>query len=268
MKFSIIIVTRNAGTTIQACLESLASQTCADFEVVIQDGLSTDDTLPIIESFRARHSRLDVRVRQEQDAGVYDAMNKALAQARGEWVLFLGSDDRLFATDTLLVLSRELADADDVVYGDVFSPRFNGRYAGRFSVDRIRTANICHQSILLRRRLFDTLGGFDLRFRLWADWEHNMRWFLSPDVRARYIDTVIAHYADGGLSSRGGDPVFDREKPLHYVRHGRHSVPFRVKLRIVRHELTEALASRDLPRLFRAIRTCPAVVARVKPVVR
>jgi glycosyltransferase involved in cell wall biosynthesis len=268
MKFSIIIVTRDAGATIEACLESLAAQTCADFEVVIQDGLSTDDTLPIIEAFRGRHPRLAVRVWREKDAGVYDAMNRALDHARGEWVLFLGGDDRLFAADTLLVLSRELADDDDVVYGDVFSPRFNGRYAGRFSIDRILTGNICHQSILLRRRLFDRLGRFDLRFPLWADWEHNMRWFLSPDVRARYVDTVVAHYADGGLSSRGIDPVFAREKPLFYVRHGRHSVPYPVKRQIVRQELAEAYASRDLPRWFRAIRTWPAVLARVKPVAR
>jgi glycosyltransferase involved in cell wall biosynthesis len=268
MKFSIIIVTLNAGATMEACLESLASQTCDDFEVVIQDGLSNDDTLSIIESFHERHPRLEVRVRQAKDAGVYHAMNTALDRARGDWVLFLGSDDRLFAADTLECLSRTIADDDDVVYGDVFSPRFNGRYAGRFSIARIGVDNICHQSILVRRHLFDTLGRFDLRFRLLADWEHNMRWFLSPDVRVRYIDTVIAHYADGGLSSRNHDLVFTQEKRLLYVRHGRHSVPFRIKLRIVYDEIVEAIASRDTSRLFHAMRLWPAVAARVKPAVR
>jgi glycosyltransferase involved in cell wall biosynthesis len=268
MKFSIIIVTRNAGATIQACLESLASQAHGDFEVVIQDGMSTDDTRWIVEAFRDRHRQLDIRFQQVRDGGVYEAMNMALDRARGDWVLFLGGDDRLFAADTLSGLSEALTDEDDVVYGDVVSPRFNGRYAGRFSVARIGESNICHQAIVIRRRLFETLGRFDVRFRLLADWEHNMRWFLSPNVRARYIDTVIAHYADGGLSSCGNDQVFEREKRQLYIRHGRHSVPFRIKLRILRKEIGEAIATRDRSRLAGALRLWPAVVARSSPIAR
>lgn len=268
MKFSIIIVTRNAGVTIQGCLSSLAAQTYGDFEVVIQDGLSTDDTLSIIEAFRRRHPELDVHVQQGRDGGVYEAMNMALDRARGDWVLFLGSDDKLFAADTLRVLSGSVSDDDDVVYGDVVSSRFNGRYAGPFSIARIGESNICHQAILIRRRLFDTVGKFDVRYRLLADWEHNMRWFLSPDVRVRYIDMVIAHYADGGLSSSGSDRVFERERPLLYVHHGRHSVPFWIKLRILRNEIRQAVVSRDLTRLSRTLRLWPALVARKVTVAR
>jgi len=268
MKFSIILVTRNAGATIQACLESLASQAYDDFEVVIQDGMSTDDTRSIIEAFRDRHRRLEIRFQQVPDGGVYEAMNMALDLARGDWVLFLGSDDRLFAADTLSGLSGALTDEDDVVYGNVVSPRFDGRYGGRFSTARIGKDNICHQAIVFRRQLFETLGKFDVRFRLLADWEHNMRWFLSPNVRARYIDTVIAHYADGGLSSSGNDRVFEREKRQLYIRHGRHSAPFRLKLRLLRKEIREAIATRDWSRLIGALRLWPAVVARSSPIAR
>lgn len=265
---SIIIPTMDSAGTIGDCLDSLAAQTSADFEVLVQDGLSADRTLEIVEACRARHPRLDIHVRQEKDGGVYDAMNRALERARGEWLFFLGSDDRLFDADTLFRVSRSLTTHDDVVYGDVVSPRFDGRYGGRFSIERIGQVNICHQAIFLRRRLFDVIGTFDLRFRVLADWEHNMRWFLSPAVRVRYIDEVIAHYADGGMSSRCRDPVFEREQTLLYVRHGRHCLPTRMKARIVGTELSASIRDRDWPRLVRALGAFPAVMARRLPVMR
>lgn len=265
---SVIIPTKDSAGTIGACLDSLASQTCVDFEVLVQDGLSADGTVDIVEAFRTRKPRLDMHVVQERDGGVYDAMNRALTRARGEYVLFLGSDDRLFDADTLLRVSRSLSTHDDVVYGDVVSPRFDGRYGGRFSIDRIKHSNICHQAIFVRRRVFDALGTFDLRFRVLADWEHAMRWFLAPHVRVRHIDEVIAHYADGGLSSCCLDPVFEREKRLLYVRHGRHCVPTWKKARIVAKEISAAIRRHDWPHLGRALASCPAVIARQLPISR
>lgn len=265
---SVIIPTKDSAGTIGVCLDSLASQTCADFEVLVQDGLSADGTVDVVEAFRVRNPGLAMHVFQERDGGIYDAMNRALGRARGEYVLFLGSDDRLFDADTLLRVSQSLTAHDDVVYGDVVSPRFAGRYGGRFSIDRIKRSNICHQAIFVRRRVFDALGTFDLRFRVLADWEHNMRWFLAPEVRVRHIDMVIAHYADGGMSSCSIDPTFAREQRLLYVRHGRHCVPTGEKARIVAREIFAAIRRRDWPRLARGLASCPAVIARQRPVAR
>lgn len=143
---SVIIPTKDSAGTIGVCLDSLASQTCADFEVLVQDGLSADGTVDVVEAFRVRNPGLAMHVFQERDGGIYDAMNRALGRARGEYVLFLGSDDRLFDADTLLRVSQSLTAHDDVVYGDVVSPRFAGRYGGRFSIDRIKRSNICSTS--------------------------------------------------------------------------------------------------------------------------
>jgi glycosyltransferase involved in cell wall biosynthesis len=265
---SVIIPTLNSAKTIEACLDSLAMQTYDDFEVLIQDGGSTDETLPLVESFGRRHPALTIHVNREKDRGIYDAMNKSLLHAEGEWVYFLGSDDRLFEPATLRTVAAALTDDVDVVYGDVTSPLFNGRYAGRFCIQSITRGNICHQALFVRRRLYDSLGTFNLRFRVLADWEHNMRWFLSPFVRVRYVDQVIAEFAAGGLSSVAKDLVFEREKTLWYVRHGRHSLPFRMKARLVATELKRAARERDWRHLLLALGTCPAVLARQRPLPR
>jgi glycosyltransferase involved in cell wall biosynthesis len=266
--FSIIIPTFNSARTMRACLESLSVQTFTDFEVVIQDGLSTDDTAAIIAEWHRAHPGLAVRVDSRKDRGIYDAMNKALLRAKGEWMYFLGSDDQLCEPDTLHKVADAFADDVDVVYGDVMTAQINGRYAGRFCMQQIARCNICHQSLFVRRRLFDSFGLFDLRYRVLADWEHNMRWFLSPRVRVKYVDQVIAVFAAGGLSSTGKDLVFGEEMMLLYVRHGRQSLPFRMKARLVLEELKRAARARDWRHFLRGLRACPAVLARQQPLPR
>jgi glycosyltransferase involved in cell wall biosynthesis len=269
---SIIIPTFNSAATMRACLESLSTQTCTDFEVVIQDGLSTDNTVAIVDVWHRAHPGLAVRLASERDRGIYDAMNKAIPRARGEWVFFLGSDDRLFDPETLKRVSSALTSDADVVYGDVVSAHFerhtgSARYGGRFCMLRILQQNICHQALFVRRTLFDRFGVFNPRFAAHADWEHNMRWFLSPQARVFHIDAVIAEYGDGGFSA-GGDPIFDKERALWYVRNGRHSLPFRMKARLVATELKRAARERDWQHLLLALGTCPAVLYPRRPLPR
>ena len=92
--FSIITATYNAGSTLPLLLESLASQTCRDFELIIQDGASTDNTVAIAESYRDKLPALSIE--SDPDVGIYDAWNKALPRINGQWTLFLGADDSLY----------------------------------------------------------------------------------------------------------------------------------------------------------------------------
>lgn len=91
--FSLITATCNAAATLPRLLDSLACQTCRDFELIIQDGASTDATIAVAESYAGRLPVLSIA--SEADAGIYDAWNRALARAHGDWVLFLGADDEL-----------------------------------------------------------------------------------------------------------------------------------------------------------------------------
>lgn len=213
---SVVIPTLNSAGTLARLLQSLEAQTFRDFEVLVSDGASQDATVELARSAAAALPRL--RVDSRPDAGVYDAINRGVVLARGQWVIVLGADDWLHAPDTLERAWRTLSRTPaDLVYGDVrMMARLAGveagaRYAGALSIEELMTKNICQQAIFYRRRLFDELGNFDLRYRIWADWDFNLR--VAFRRRIEWIDLVIADYAATGMSTRGGDALFEAEAP-------------------------------------------------------
>lgn len=208
---SIILPTFNSGAWVQGALESLAAQTERDFEVVVSDGASPDNTLTVVEAWRTRLPVLQVLSRH--DRGVYDAINLALAASRGHWVYVLGSDDRLHDSNVLSRVAATLrSTAATVVYGDVRVLGVNAmvadgaRYGGPFTLARLMGQNICHQALFMRRDCHDRLGQYDLRFRLWADWALMQRAFVSEPTF--WVDLVVADYAATGMSTGASDPVF------------------------------------------------------------
>jgi glycosyltransferase involved in cell wall biosynthesis len=192
-------------------LDSLAVQDDRDFEVVVSDGASTDATLSVVNEYMTRLPRLTVQSRK--DLGVYDAINKALPECKGSWVFILGSDDRLHEASTLRqVLSTLRLTSASFVYGDVRVIGKNamvadgGRYGGTFSLARLMGENICQQCAFYRRDLFDRIGTFDVRYRLWADWDYALKVFVHEKVQ--WINTVVADYMATGMSSGAQDGVF------------------------------------------------------------
>lgn len=210
---SIVIPTRNAGATIGACLDSLVKQECTDFEVLIVDSVSSDSTIDVVRSCTALGHRL--KWTSERDLGIYDAMNKATGVAQGEWLLFLGADDVL-ADPRVIADVAPILDTDkpDLLYGDVILSSTGAREGGASSLDQLLfQKNVCHQAIFYRSTLFKRLGGYDLRYPIWADWEFNIRCFRHPDVVTRWTNRVIAVYNDQDGISRTEDPVFKKELP-------------------------------------------------------
>ena len=114
--FSIITVTYNAADTVQRTLESVAAQTCTLYEHIIVDGASTDETLKIVADATAPERRI---VRSEPDAGLYDAMNKGLGMANGDYLIFLNAGDKFHSPDTLQIIADTIMDNDypGIVYG-------------------------------------------------------------------------------------------------------------------------------------------------------
>lgn len=196
--FSIIVPTFNAAATLPACLESMVSQTCRDFELVLVDGGSKDGTLEIADRFAATFGTRVV-VHSGPDQGPYDAMNRGVGMSTGSWLVFLGADDTLYEADTLARVAAFIGDhqPSDLVYGDVIMRSTGARHAGAFDLDRLLfETNMCHQSIFYRRELFAGIGPYNLRYRIWADWDFNIRCFSNPALVARYMDIVIAEYND------------------------------------------------------------------------
>jgi glycosyltransferase involved in cell wall biosynthesis len=196
LTFSIIIPTLNSARHIKGAVESILSQDFSDFEVVIVDGESSDDTVGIIQSFADNR----IKIFSGRDSGIYDAMNRGISRASGEYVYFLGSDDRLYGNDVLSRVATFLT-GSDVVYGDIFNEGLNRVYDGEFSGNTLLIQNISHQAIFCRKTLFQKLGNFDTRFRIHADWAFNLKWFFSKEVSSKYIPVVIARYGPSGVSS-------------------------------------------------------------------
>lgn len=217
--FSLIVPTLNGEATLDACLASVKGQTMQDFELVLVDGGSSDRT---VEMARTLEPVLGDRLilHAGSDGGVYDAMNRGVGLARGDWLLFLGADDRLHEDETLARVAafiRRSGDSD-LVYGDVVMRSTSKRYGGQFDLDRLLfTENICHQAVFYRRDLFARLGLYNLRYRIWADWDFNIRCFQHPALTARHMDLVVADYNDGGGLSQKEDPELRKRLPAFII---------------------------------------------------
>jgi len=218
---SIVIPTFNSSKTIGSCLASIGNQTFNDFEVVIQDGLSTDNTLEIVCEFQLANSRIEVNIERAMDRGAYDAMNRGVSRAHGSWLYFLGSDDELDDENVLgKAMRRDLTDSNDVLYGDV---RIVGDcwvpdgsiYDGPFDLPKLLRRNICHQAIFYRADLLRRAGKYNLEYAVWADWELNLRcWALT---KFKYVNLVVARFHAGGISSQG-DKRFPRDIGVQVMR--------------------------------------------------
>lgn len=207
-KLSIIIPTFNSTPTINRCLQSIAAQTFTDYEVVVQDGSPNDDTARAIQKFQESHPDFPIRFHRERDNGVYDAMNRAVAKARGDWLYFLGSDDELYDRNVLTdALATKNTAACDVIYGNVRMIRNSGEthseslYDGRFDLKKLFRKNICHQAIFYRTEFLRQIGPYNTDYKFLADWDMNFRCWAK--TKFRYIDTVVAKFHLGGLSNGG-----------------------------------------------------------------
>lgn len=206
--FTIISATYNCREKIRITMDSVLGQDVSNYEYVVVDGNSSDGT---VDEIRSRGDR--VRWISEKDRGVYDAMNKGIEMARGRFLYFIGAGDTLRSDVLQRVASRiaaaGLAASRDPVflYGDVFSEAMGQVYGGRSNKIKIGLLNICHQAIFYDRRIFPRLGGYDLKYRILADYELNIRCFGADWIRKVRLDEVVADYEAAGLSS-ATDEVF------------------------------------------------------------
>jgi glycosyltransferase involved in cell wall biosynthesis len=215
LRFSIIIPVFNSGKFLESCLNSIAQQTYRSFEVILKDGKSSDETLSIARQFK---SELNLKIISEPDSGIYDAMNKAIGEAKGEFIYFLGADDELKDNEVLEQVSGLIRSSDDIVYGNVFLRKQQQIFNGEFKAAEMFHNNIHHQSIFYRKNIFEKIGLFDTRFKLFADWHHNIIWFFSERVTHRYIPVTVANFSQEGVTSREKDRAFRKIIFKHYFK--------------------------------------------------
>jgi hypothetical protein len=149
-------------------------------------------------------------------------MNKGINLAKGEWLYFLGSDDKIFDSNVFKsVFTNNENLKYDVLYGNVVSSIFIGKYDGRFDTEKLFKKNISHQAIFFRKKVFDLTGNFNISYNIFADWDHNFRWWLNPSIKKEYIDIVVATFAAGGSSTTCNDEKFEAEKEINFLKAGK-----------------------------------------------
>lgn len=211
-KISVIIVTYNAAKTLEEALISVLNQTYKNFELIIIDGKSTDQTVNIIDKYNAR---INYWI-SEKDAGIYDAMNKGIAVSTGEWILFLGADDVFFENNML----TRIFDADqldcDFIYGDIVLKSRNKIIGMERDFFGLIDKNISHQAIFYKKKIFDKIGIYNSHYPILADYDLNLRIFKDGEITKKYIPNIVTLYNDRGVSNRTLDMNFFSDK-LNYL---------------------------------------------------
>jgi glycosyltransferase involved in cell wall biosynthesis len=218
MKFSIVIVTFNAKNNIEGTVESILSQTCSDYEVVIKDGGSTDGTIEYAEGLAASDNRFSLY--EEPDKGIYDAMNQAVTHAKGDFVIFLNAGDR-FYDEHVLEKTANLNPGikNTILYGDAYFESVNSMNVAPPKITGfVCYRNVpCHQAILYSR---DTLTErpFDTSLKIRADFEHFNDAYFNKKRDFLYLGFPVCLYEGGGFSENAANKARDREEYLITVR--------------------------------------------------
>ncbi|MET0625516.1 MAG: glycosyltransferase family 2 protein [Pyrinomonadaceae bacterium] len=213
-QFSVVVPTYNCGRKLAATLESVLSQPRELYEIIIVDGGSGGETLGVVEEYSG-----SLRFVSEPDRGVYDALNKGVGMSSGRHLLFLGAGDRL-KEGVLERVAEILPEGEpSFAYGDAYLVRHDVRQGGTFGKKDFIGRNLCHQAIFYERTIFDLLGGFDLRYKVYADWAFNMKCFADARVRKLYLGLLVADFEGWGISDVQQDPAFWRDLPGLVRRH-------------------------------------------------
>ena len=202
--FSIITVCYNSGDGAADAVRHLREQDFTDYEHIIKDGGSRDGSLDRVRELVSDDGR--IRVFSGADSGIYDAMNQALAEARGRYVFFLNCGDRFASTDVLSRMHefiKKYPDSGDnaVIYGDFLLRGERIRQPEQVDAWYFYRRPLNHQSMFFGCEVFRKFGDFDTSFKIRADHELTLRAFIGGAVFRR-IDLVISEYEGGGFSEK------------------------------------------------------------------
>ena len=181
---SIITVSYNAVATIEKTILSVINQSYSNIEYIIIDGGSTDDTLNIIKKYQEKIAYWV----SEPDKGIYDAMNKGIEKATGDYLFFLGADDILMENAIQKIFGDNLSTKFLMIYGNVMYDN-NNIVKSRFSYKTFLHNTIHHQATFYSRKLFDSFR-YDTSFKITSDYELNLLVFLKEKNNTIYKNIV------------------------------------------------------------------------------
>lgn len=199
-KLSIITINYNNLEGLKRTVESVVNQTWQEFEYIVIDGGSTDGSAAYIES---QSSKIDYWV-SEPDKGIYNAMNKGIAKATGEYLLFLNSGDHINDTISLERIQNQLVN-EDFIYFDIRIVENNASFVLEnpelFTFYYLHNNLPCHQCTFIKKTVFDIVGKYDDSLKIVADWKLLIIAILKYNCSYRKVAAVFSTFYKEGLSS-------------------------------------------------------------------
>ena len=208
---TVITVTYNCAPTLERTLQSVERQTLRNFQHLIIDGASRDDTVRIAEAYRERNPQIDIMVQSEPDHGLYDAMNKGIRLAEGDFIVFLNAGDVLHSDDVLARVAACDATKVGVVYGETDIVDTDGKFLRhrRLSAPDPLTSRsflkgmlVCHQSFYAQRTLVEL---YDLQYKYSADFNWCIRVMEAAEQRGMSmvnLHAVLTDYLSEGMTTQ------------------------------------------------------------------
>ena len=210
-KFSLITVTYNAGNVLEDTIQSVVSQTYRHVEYILVDGGSKDNTLDIADRYREHISKIV----SEPDKGLYDAMNKGIRLATGDYFCFLNAGDKLHENDTLqkVVQTLRTQELPDVIYGETAIVDGEGKFLHMRRLSSPEHLNwqsfkqgmlVCHQAFFAHKDLFRTTA-YDMKYRFSADFDWCIRILKKGEAKkmgTHHAQCIISDYLNEGMTTR------------------------------------------------------------------
>lgn len=198
MKISVVTVCYNSEDVIEKTVQSVINQTFDDFEYIIIDGASTDKTLEVVNKYKDKISKII----SEKDRGIYDAMNKGIANAEGQYIIFLNADDVFLHENVLKLAAENMNNNKDLYYGDlVFLEKATGKINNR-KQDNVNYVYLCggmlfHPAIFASKSLFEKVGVFDTKYRIAADYDWILKAIVKNNASCEYIGIPTTIFSEG-----------------------------------------------------------------------
>jgi glycosyltransferase involved in cell wall biosynthesis len=207
MHLSIITINRNNTTGLEKTMQSVGSQTFKEFEYIIIDGASTDGSVEVIKKYEPQFIHL--KWVSEPDKGIYNAMNKGIRMASGEYIQILNSADCLAAPDVTerMLAALEKAGNPSIFYGNMVKCFPDGRkmvdkcFAGQeITMLGMFTGTLNHDPAYICRDLFDKYGYYDESLKIVSDWKWYLQSIILGDEKPKYVDLDVTLFDMTGIS--------------------------------------------------------------------
>ena len=238
MKISIITVCFNSAKTLEDTFKSVKSQTYQDIEYIVVDGGSKDETIEIIK----KYEKIISSWISESDKGLYDAINKGIEKASGDFIGILNSDDVFYSNNTIQDLINFLEQQKDVdaIIGDIVQVKNNKiirKYSSKnWTPNKLRLGFMPpHPSIFIKKSVYNKLGLYKLGYKIAADYELIIRYFLKNKINFKYSGIITTKMLVGGASSSGASSykIITNEVQRAFNENDLNYSKFRVKYRVI-----------------------------------